>query len=85
MILPDDILILVREYSKPLGIRLNWRMGSYHGQAIQLRIRRIQCEMKVLDIDTFFSVVGLRSLVEKKWAYAIYLRFLKSRGIKTNK
>lgn len=84
MFLPDDIITVIRDYSKPIGIRLAWRMGSYHGQAIQLRIRRIQYEMKAFDIDTFFRVVGMRSRVEKRWAHAIYLRFLKSRGTRTN-
>ena len=29
MELPDDILGLIREYSKPIGLRLNWRLGCF--------------------------------------------------------
>ena len=29
MELPDDVLNIIREYSKPIGLRLDWRKGCY--------------------------------------------------------
>jgi hypothetical protein len=29
MELPDDILGLIREFSRPIGLRLDWRKGCY--------------------------------------------------------
>jgi hypothetical protein len=29
MILPDDILGLIRDFSRPIGLRLDWKMGCY--------------------------------------------------------
>lgn len=29
MILPDEILRLISEYSKPIGLRLDWKQGSF--------------------------------------------------------
>ena len=27
--LPDDIIKIIKEYSMPFGLRLNWRLGCY--------------------------------------------------------
>ncbi len=27
--LPDDVLGLIREYSRPIGLRLDWRLGCF--------------------------------------------------------
>jgi hypothetical protein len=87
MILPDDILIVIREYSKPLGIRLDWKQGTYHGAAIRCRISRIQYEMTLCDIDTYMNhIKNTLSLIERQWILRnFYFPFLKSRGIRTNK
>jgi len=29
MELPDDVLGLIREFSRPFGLRLDWRLGCY--------------------------------------------------------
>jgi hypothetical protein len=44
MELPDDILALIREYSKPIGLRLDWRLGSYVKRHIMLEL---DCELTI--------------------------------------
>jgi hypothetical protein len=36
MELPDDILQIIYEYSRPIGLRLDWRKGSYINRNILL-------------------------------------------------
>lgn len=44
MELPNEIVGLIREYSKPLGLRLDWRLGSYVKRHILLDL---ECELNV--------------------------------------
>ena len=36
MELPEDVLGLIREFSRPIGLRLDWRKGSYINRYILL-------------------------------------------------
>jgi hypothetical protein len=44
MELPEDILGLIREYSRPIGLRLDWRLGSYIKRHLLLDL---ECELNV--------------------------------------
>jgi hypothetical protein len=44
MELPDDVLQIISDYSKPLGLRLDWRLGSYVKRHLLLDL---ECELNV--------------------------------------
>jgi hypothetical protein len=44
MELPDDVLQIISKYSKPLGLRLDWRLGSYIKRNLLLDL---ECELNV--------------------------------------
>jgi hypothetical protein len=43
-ILPDDVLGLIKEYSRPIGLRLDWRKGCYLKRQL---ILDLECELCV--------------------------------------
>jgi len=55
MELPDEIVGIIREYSKPLGLRLDWRLGSYVKRHLLLDL---ECELNVQKYYMFRLVHG---------------------------
>jgi hypothetical protein len=60
MELPDDVLAIIKEYSRPIGLRLDWRKGSYIKRKLLLDL---ECELNTQKyymyriINLFSSVI----------------------------
>ena len=64
MELPDDILGIIREYSRPIGLRLDWRKGCYIKRHLLLDL---ECELNTQKYYMFRIIHG---------AYGNYINYM---------
>ena len=79
MELPDDILMLIKEYSRP---NINWRKGSYiHRQYQKLtsyKYNSLQEDLQILIVTKWFSY---DRIVHLKLEYALIKKSIKYRDL----
>jgi hypothetical protein len=79
MELPDDILTLIREYSRPY---INWRRGSYiHRQYQKLKTYKynsLQEDLQILIVQKWFSY---DRIIHLKLEYALIKKSIKYRDL----